>query len=135
MSVRVLVVAQLALAIAPRVALADGPTGPSQVLSSCKAEPESALCREVHRLCATGEVRPDVIPACKELGWYGDTQAARLVNLCPLDPTHDECVAMKTLCEEHRAEEAGLEGPGICRQLGWGEYAYAQLPAAEGAQD
>jgi hypothetical protein len=117
-----------------RQASADRPTSPARLVDGCRSDPRSALCREVRRLCATKAVRDDVVPACQELGWYGDSIYREIVNLCPLDPTHADCEDVKAKCEHSQADRIGEDGARICREMGWGEYAYSKLEAG-GAAD
>jgi len=117
------------------VAHADRPTSPARLVDGCRRDAQSSLCREVRRLCATKAVRDDVVPACKELGWYGDTVYREITNLCPIDPTHADCQNVKSLCESKRAASIGDDGEKICREMGWGEYAYTHLDGASDADD
>jgi hypothetical protein len=88
-----------------------------RLVKQCTAEPDGKLCREVRRACALQKTREEVIPACRELKWWGDTRERRLVNLCPIEPTHPDCPAMKERCEHSGARDA--ETDAICRALGW----------------
>src|SRR5437762_10153277 len=101
MRVRVLVlvgVGIMACVLPVRSARADRPASPNRLADGCHRDPDSALCREVRRLCATKAVRDDVVPACKELGWFGDTTYREITNLCPIDPSHADCQHVKGLC-------------------------------------
>jgi hypothetical protein len=119
----------------PQVAHADRPTSPPRLVEGCKRDPQSALCREVRRLCATKAVRDEVVPACKELGWWGDTTYREITNLCPIDPTHADCQSTKAACESQRAASLGDDGEKICREMGWGAYAYTNLAPEGNAGD
>jgi hypothetical protein len=89
----------------------------TRLADRCKAEPDGPLCREVRRACALRSVRPEVVPACQALGWWGDSTRAKVENLCPVEPDHPDCQAMRAACEHGR--RVADDQDAICHAMGW----------------
>jgi hypothetical protein len=132
----VVIVACLAgLAASDAQAKAPG-MDPDRLAAFCASEPDGALCREVRRLCAAQTVRPAMVPACKTLGWYGDTTLRQVQHLCPTWPEHPRCAEIKAACTAGRAATLGPTGVDACRAAGWtDEVINVQEPPPISGQD
>lgn len=89
------------------------------LVAACKVEPDSALCREVRRLCAARLVRDVVVPTCRALDWYGDDVVREVTHLCPLWPDHPRCRAIRAACVTGQAAVLGARGEEACRVAAW----------------
>jgi hypothetical protein len=114
---RFVVVAALVTTFPLASARAEGEDA-ARLVETCRAAPDGPLCREVRRACALRTVRDEVVPVCRELGWWGDSLYRQIVNLCPIEPDHPSCQAMRKTCHQGGARAAGEQGQ-ICKEMGW----------------